>query len=76
MTDKKKAPKVISIKSAMDVKNGIILYAKVQSASRKNTVHTVTKNDRGKYACSCEPGMFNPGVPCSHVQAVKVKEKS
>jgi hypothetical protein len=69
--------KIISYTKSADPTKGIVIYAKVQSRTRKAVQHTVTASRRGKsltWRCTCEDKIFNPRVKCAHIQ--KVEDRS
>ena len=71
----KKLPRVLSLKIAKKPRHGILVYATVQSRSRR-LVHTVTATSHGRslrFHCSCEHKSFNPRAVDAHIAAVSVK---
>lgn len=72
---KTKLPRVISLKHAKKPRNGVTLYANVQSRSRgTRVIHTVIRKNR-RMLCSCESFGFGPGKTCIHIQAVRRRLK-
>jgi len=70
-----KLPRVLSLKIALKPRHGIVVYATVQSRSRR-LVHTVTATMHGRvlrYHCSCEAKSFNPRAVDAHIAAVQAK---
>jgi hypothetical protein len=62
-------PRILSLKFAKHPRNGITLFAQVQSVSRPDRlVHSVVRRNR-KLACSCEGNILG-GNLCTHIKAV------
>lgn len=68
---KTKLPRVLNLRHAKHPRNGVTIYANVQSLSRDTRViHTVVRKNR-KMLCSCENFGFGPGKDCIHIKAVR-----
>jgi hypothetical protein len=62
--------RLLSIRKAERPRNGILIYATVQSVTRPHKInHTVTFHETRGWECSCEGGSF--GNFCHHTEPVR-----